>query len=69
MFEFNPHISTPANPDVSVIKGVHPKLKEIIEELEGEKMVYKITDTKIKRICKEAYNRGITKAIDIIRKK
>ena len=36
------------------------------EEIEGEKMVYNVTDTKTHRRGKEAYNRGITKAIALI---
>lgn len=43
--------------------------EELVEDLKGEKMVYNLTDTKPHRRGKEAYNRGITKAIDIINKK
>ena len=38
----------------------------LVEEIEGEKMVYNVTDTKTHRRGKEAYNRGITKALALV---
>ena len=58
---FSPDVSVDDLIWTAIVRDRQVIREALVEEIEGEKMVYNVTDTKTHRRGKEAYNRGITK--------